>query len=138
MNIGYGGGKHSPDPSWNAACLHEWFERQVERTPEAIAVVCGSERFTYRELNTLSNRLANRLFALGVSTEVVVAIYLDRTIDLVLAVLGVLKAGGAYLPLDPECPHERLLFMVRESGAAILLTTGDLVESLPQQSARVF
>ena len=88
------GGKANGDLQPSVAsynlCVHESFERQVERTPDAIAVVCGSERLTYRELNIRSNRLANRLCALGVSTETVVAIYLDRSIDLVLAALGVL------------------------------------------------
>ncbi|HEY0375500.1 MAG TPA: condensation domain-containing protein, partial [Pyrinomonadaceae bacterium] len=93
-------------------CIHQLFEEQVERTPEAVALVCRDEQVSYRELNERANRLAHYLRSLGVGPEVVVGVCLERSIEMVAAVLGVLKAGGAYLPLDPEYPAERLRFML--------------------------
>ncbi|HEV7905584.1 MAG TPA: AMP-binding protein, partial [Pyrinomonadaceae bacterium] len=116
---------------WNATelelpadlCLHELFEAQVERTPTAEALVCGASRLTYAELNERANRLARHLRTLGVGAETLVGICLDRSVELVVALLGVLKAGGAYVPLDPQYPRERLRLMVEDSGASVLVTT---------------
>jgi len=102
--------------------IHERFEAQVERTPEAVAVVYEDRELTYGELNGRANRLAHHLRSLGVGPDVRVGICVERSPELVVAVLGVLKAGGAYLPLDPGYPRERLLDMVRDSAPVVMLT----------------
>lgn len=129
--------------TWNkteskpSACLPELFEAQVARTPDADAVACGGERLSYRELNNRADRLANRLRALGVGPEVLVAVMLERSTDLLVALLGVLKAGGAYLPLDSSNPRERLAFIVEDAAAPVLLTQQRLLADLPPHSAHV-
>jgi len=118
-------------------CMHELFEAQVARTPDATALVCGSERLNYRELNARANRLANYLRRLGVRPEDSVAIFLERSIEMVISVLATLKAGGAYLPLDPAYPRERLAFTLQDARAAVLLTQQQLSSLVPQTDARV-
>jgi len=108
------------------APLHQLFEAQVARTPDAVALVHEGEQLTYRELNTRANRLAHRLQALGVGSEVLVGVLMERGFDLVVALLGVLKSGGAYLPLDPSSPPERLDFIVNDARVKVLLTEGEL------------
>ncbi len=93
-------------------CIHQLFEQQVERTPEAVPVVLGEQQLTYRELNLRANRLAHHLISLGVGPEVLVGICLERSLELVIGLLGILKAGGAYVPLDPSYPAQRLAFML--------------------------
>lgn len=105
--------------------LAELFAEQVERSPDAIALTFESEQLTYRELNRRSDQLANYLVQSGVGLEVCVALCLERSIDAVVAILSVLKAGGAYLPLDPTYPIERLVFMVADAGARVLLTQSE-------------
>ncbi len=119
---------------WNATdaeyprdlCVHQFFERQVERTPEAVAVVFENQALTYAELNARANRLAHHLRALGVGPDARVAIGLERSPEMVVAVLAVLKAGGAYVPLDPTYPAERLQYMLADSAPAVLLTRSSL------------
>jgi amino acid adenylation domain-containing protein len=106
-------------------CIHEMFEQQVEKTPEADAVVFEDKRLTYRELNNYANNLAHLLIELGVSTETLVGISIERSIDMPAGLLGILKAGGAYVPLDPEYPEDRLNFMIEDSKLEVLLTKGD-------------
>ncbi|HSF42104.1 MAG TPA: amino acid adenylation domain-containing protein, partial [Thermoanaerobaculia bacterium] len=103
-------------------CLHELFEAQVERTPEAVAVICGEERLSYLELEERANRLAHHLRSMGVGPEARVGVCMERSAELIAALLGVLKAGGAYVPLDPAYPGERIAFMVEDSGARPVLT----------------
>ena len=103
------------------AAVHAWVERWAERTPDAPAVVAGSAVWTYADLNRRANRLAHHLLALGVGPESVVAVCSERSPAMVAAELAVLKAGAAYLPLDPANPEERLAFMLRDAGAALLL-----------------
>ncbi len=105
-----------------ASCLHELFEAEVERAPEAIAVRDGLEELSYRELNRRANGLALFLRNHGVGPEVVVGVCMPRSVRTVVALLGTLKAGGAYVPLDPSYPAQRLTFMFRDSGARLLLT----------------
>jgi amino acid adenylation domain-containing protein len=112
-------------------CIHEWFTAQVESTPERIAVVSGTQRLAYRELDTRSNRLANYLRTMGVGPDVLVGLCLDRSADMVVALLAVLKAGGAYVPLDPRFPEERLSFMLEDSGTAVLITQANLLRHAP-------
>lgn len=113
-----------------ALCLHQLFEAQVKRTPNAIAVIFEQQRLTYQELNTKANQLANYLQSLGVGTEVLVGICLERSLEMVVGLLGILKAGGAYVPLDPAYPPERLAFILEDTQTPILLTTNNLVENL--------
>ncbi len=102
--------------------LHELFEAQVERTPQAPALVFGTERLSYLELNERANQLAHHLKSIGVGPEVLVAISITRSIEMVVALLAVLKAGGAYVPLDPNYPKERSAFILQDAGVTILLT----------------
>lgn len=103
-------------------CLQELFEEQVERTPEATAVVFDGGRSTYRELNERANRLARRLRGLGVGPDTLTAICVERSLEMVVGLLAILKAGGAYVPLDPSYPADRLAYMLRDSEALLLLT----------------
>ena len=130
---------------WNATttgypqdpCVHQLFETQSEQTPGAVAVVVPStdlkrrDRLSYRELNRRANQLAHYLQKRGVGPETVVGVCLDRSLEMIVAVLGILKAGGAYLPLDPMYPQERLAFMLKDSQVSILLTQGQLAAGLP-------
>src|SRR5262245_4545959 len=117
--------------------MHTLFEEQVELTPDSIAVVCEDQQCTYRELNERANQLANYLRTLGVGVDVLVGVCLERSLDLVVAILGTLKAGGAYVPLDPAYPRERLLFMSTAAGARVLLSQRKFRELLPAGAARV-
>lgn len=118
-------------------CIHQLFEGQVERTPEAVAVVFEQQQLTYAELNARANMLANYLRSLGVGPEVLVGICLERCLEMVVGLLGILKAGGAYVPLDPAYPAERLAFMLSDSQVKLVLTQAQLVETLPAHQARV-
>src|SRR5437879_6517892 len=89
-------------------CIPEVFELQVKKTPNGVAVTCNDEKITYQELNERANKLAHHLRALGIKPETPVALYLDRSVNMVVAILGVLKAGGAYVPIDLAYPKERL------------------------------
>ena len=123
------------DTAYQAECVHRLFEQQVEQTPEQIAVEFGGERVSYRELNERANRLGRYLQEQGVGPEVIVGLCLERSVEMVVGVLGVLKAGGAYLPLDPGYPLERLLFMLEETAVPLLLTQERLRNRLPRQAA---
>jgi amino acid adenylation domain-containing protein len=118
------------------ACVHELFEAQVERRPEALALVCGEQRLSYGELNHRANQVAHALRGRGVGPETVVGVCVERSPDLLVALLGVLKAGGAYVPLDPVFPRERLLFMLRDAGVQVLLTQESLRAELSESGAR--
>lgn len=107
--------------------IHELFEAQVERTPEAVAVIFEGQQLTYGELNRRANQLAHHLRKLGVGPEVMVGIYMERSLDMLIGLLGVLKAGGAYVPLDPDYPEERLAFMLEDAQVSMLLTQQRLV-----------
>ncbi len=129
---------------WNATqaaypsdkCVHQLFEAQVERSPDALAVVYEDEQVTYRELNRRANQLAHYLQKLGIGPEVLVGICVERSIDMVVGLLGVLKAGGAYVPLDPTYPAERLAFILQDAQAPMLLTQRRLASALPAQAVR--
>ncbi|HVB22530.1 MAG TPA: amino acid adenylation domain-containing protein [Ktedonobacteraceae bacterium] len=117
------------------ACLHQLFEAQVERTPDALAIRSGNQRLTYQALNEKANQVAHYLHKLGVAPEVLVGICMERSLEMVIAMLGVLKAGGAYVPLDPAYPQERIAFMLHDSQAKVLLTQQKLLATLPEQKA---
>ncbi len=110
------------------------FEAQVERTPEAVALVYEDTQVTYRELNDRANRLAHHLRRLGVEPELLVGVCMERSLEMMVGILGVLKAGGAYVPLDPAYPAERLAFMLEDSQAPVLLTQQRLLDSLSATS----
>ncbi len=114
-------------------CLPALFEAQVERTPDATAVVCEEERLSYRELNARANQLAHHLCKLGVGAEVLVGICMERSVEMMVALLGILKAGGAYVPLDPAYPEERLAFMIKDSGLQVLITHEPFRSTLTDQ-----
>jgi amino acid adenylation domain-containing protein len=127
-------------------CIHHLFEQQVQRTPEAIAVVFQDSRsvgeastsaerlcqrqLTYQELNAQANQLASYLRSVGVTTETLVGICIERSLDMLVGLLGILKAGGVYIPLDPAYPPERLAFMLGDSQSSIIVTQQSLVEQL--------
>ncbi|HZF10319.1 MAG TPA: non-ribosomal peptide synthase/polyketide synthase, partial [Thermoanaerobaculia bacterium] len=113
------------------ATLDRRFAAQAARTPEATALVVGEERLSYGELARRADRLAGRLVALGVGPEVAVALFLPRTVDLVVALLATLSAGGLYVPLDPTYPPERLAYVLADSGAAVLVTNRELASQAP-------
>ncbi|MBV9108923.1 MAG: amino acid adenylation domain-containing protein, partial [Gemmatimonadetes bacterium] len=130
--------------AWNATekdypgsgCIHEIIARQAAATPNAVAVVFEDERVTYAELDARANRLANHLRALGVGPEVRVGVCAERSVELVVALLGTLKAGGGYVPLDPGYPRDRLAYMLEDSRIAVLLTQARLAERIPPHGAR--
>jgi amino acid adenylation domain-containing protein len=118
-------------------CIHQLFQEQVERTPDAVAVVFEGQQLTYRELNSKANQLANYLQKLEVKPEVLVGICLERSPLMLVALLAILKAGGAYVPLDPDYPAERLAFMLEDTQVPVLLTQQSLVEKLPANQAQI-
>jgi amino acid adenylation domain-containing protein len=113
-------------------CVHHLFEAQVERTPDAIALVYDEQTLTYRELNRRANQLAHHLQALGVGPEVLVGVCLERSLEMVIGILGILKAGGAYLPLDLAYPRDRLTIILSDAQVPILLTQESLIGTLPE------
>jgi len=118
-------------------CIHELFEAQATRTPDAVAVTWNEENLTYRELNEQANHLAHFLIRAGVKPETPVALYLERSPRMVIAILGVLKAGGAYVPIDLAYPKERLSFMLEDTQAPILITEQSLKGAVPAPASRM-
>jgi amino acid adenylation domain-containing protein len=116
-------------------CVHELFEAQVARTPNAVALVDDKEDLSYRELDNQANRVAHHLRSRDIRPDVPIGICVRRSAEMVVGLLGILKAGGAYLPLDPILPRERLVFMLEDSGAPVLLTDESLHGSFKSQSA---
>lgn len=136
--------KHQLLVEWNQTqlefpqqCIHQLFEAQVEKTPDAIAVVFAEQSLTYQQLNQHANQLAHYLQKLGVGAEVLVGIGLERSLEIAIAVLAVLKAGGAYVPLDPNQPAQRLTCMVQDADCQTLITQKHLVDALPAYQGQV-
>ncbi|MEH2307103.1 amino acid adenylation domain-containing protein [Nostoc sp.] len=123
--------------SINYKCIHILFEEQVEKTPDAVALVYGKQYLTYRELNNRANQLAHYLQRLGVKPEVKVGICVERSLEMVIGILAILKASGAYVPLDPAYPSERLAFMLEDVQTPILLTQTNLQNRLPLNNQTV-
>ncbi len=119
------------------SCVHELFEAQVARTPDAIAAEFAGEQLTYRELNARANQLARYLGKQGVGPEVLVGVCVERSFEMLISILAVLKAGGAYVPLDPTYPPERIAFMIEDAGLSLLLTQDRLVKDIPTCGARL-
>ncbi len=122
---------------YSQKCIHQLFEEQVERSPDAIAVVFDNQQLTYRHLNERANQLAHYLQKLGVKPELLVGICIERSLEMIVGLLGILKAGGAYVPLDPSYPKERLSYMLEDTGVKVLLTQRSLTELLPENQAIV-
>ncbi|MFM6011184.1 MAG: non-ribosomal peptide synthetase [Dolichospermum sp.] len=110
-------------------CVHHWFEEQAQKTPHTVAVVFGYEKLTYQQLNQRANQLAHYLQRLGVKPETLVGIFIERSLEMVVALLAVLKAGAAYVPLDPSYPPDRLTYMLADAQVYLLLTTGKLLKT---------
>ena len=131
--------RHQLLTEWNATevaypqdrCIHELFEAQTAKAPEAVAVVHGERQLSYGELNARANRLAHYLRALGVTPETRVAICVERSLEMVVGLLAILKAGGAYVPLDPAYPAERLAYMLADSAPVVILTDAQAQNRLP-------
>jgi amino acid adenylation domain-containing protein len=117
--------------------LHSLFEQQVAKTPGSTAITFKGQSLTYSQLEARANQLAQYLLELGVRPDTRVALVMERSLDLVIAILGVLKSGGAWVPIDPGYPAERIRWMLDDSEAPILLTQAELVDSLPQTNASV-
>lgn len=109
--------------------IHGQFEEQAARTPDGIAVIYGDKGITYRELNEKANRIARRLREKGTVRDSIVGIMVDRSIEMIIGIMAVLKAGGAYLPIDPSYPRDRISFMIKDSGTRILLTEGKYLDT---------
>ncbi|MFN6531145.1 non-ribosomal peptide synthetase [Nostoc sp. ChiSLP03a] len=118
-------------------CIHQLFEEQVERTPDAVAVVFDNQQLTYHQLNCRANQLAHYLRSLGVGADVLVGLCVERSLEMVVGLLGILKAGGAYVPLDPDYPQDRLSFMLEDAQISVLLTQQYLIERLPEHQAQL-
>jgi amino acid adenylation domain-containing protein len=121
---------NQPGKGIPAECLPDMFEAQVDRTPDRTAFVFGSSRFTYAELDKAANRFARYLTARGIGPESIVALLLPRSPGMVIALIGIVKAGAAYLPLDPGHPSARLHYMLQDSGASLVVTTGAVRDRL--------
>jgi non-ribosomal peptide synthetase component F len=117
-------------------CIHQLFEGQAERTPDAVAVVFGRAQLTYKELNERANQLAHYLRRKQVGPDVLVALCLPCSLERVISIFAVLKAGGAYVPLDPHYPKDRLGWMLEDSGTSILLTQPEVLPRLPPAKGR--
>lgn len=113
------------------------FEAQVEKTPDAVALIFNNQHLTYRDLNSRANQLAQYLQTLGIGAETLVGICIERSLEMVVALLAILKAGGAYVPLDPGYPQERLAFMLLDTQVSVLLTQKELVAKLPTHTTFV-
>ncbi len=127
-------------------CIHQLFEEQVKRTPDAVAVVFidaqdaasrVNQQLTYQQLNCRANQLANYLRSLGVGADVLVGLCVERSLEMIVGLLGILKAGGAYVPLDPDYPTERLSFMLKDAQPLVLLTQQRLLQKLPEHQSQV-
>ncbi|HEX5890499.1 MAG TPA: amino acid adenylation domain-containing protein, partial [Pyrinomonadaceae bacterium] len=120
----------------NTRCIHELFEHQAALTPEATAVVCATESLSYRKLNERANQWAHRLRSLGAGPEKLVGITAERSMEMIVGILAILKAGAAYVPLSPDTPPERLEQMLTDAGIELLLTQEQLKEQLPASESR--
>jgi amino acid adenylation domain-containing protein len=118
-------------------CIHQLIEEQVQRTPNATAVIFENERLTYHELNGRANQVAHRLRRLGVGPNVLVGLFMERSAELVIGLVAILKAGGAYVPIDPIYPKERIAFMLEDADVKVLLTQPKLEPRLPRHPANV-
>ena len=118
-------------------CVHQLFEEQVERNPDAIAITFNSKIITYNQLNNRANQLAHYLRSIGVNPEDKIGICVERSIEMIVGLLAILKAGGAYVPLDPDYPEERIDYMLKDSGISILIAKSEFVEKISAINTKV-
>ncbi len=118
-------------------CIHELFEQRVAQNPQAIALVFEDQPLTYQELNLRANQVARRLIEIGIAPDDLVGVYVQRSPDLMVATLGILKAGAAYVPLDPAFPSERIAYMVQDAGMRVVLAQDAIRSALPATSAEI-
>ncbi len=118
-------------------CIHKLFEVQARKTPNAVAVVFAGQQLTYQELNQKANQLAHHLQKFGVGPDVLVGICVERSLEMVIGLIAILKSGGAYVPLDPQYPQDRLSFMLEDAGAPVLLTMEGLLDKVPANKSTV-
>src|SRR5437867_4118682 len=118
-------------------CLHDLIAEQARRTPDLVAVVFEQQRLTYRELDRRADRLGRRLRGLGVGPETLVGLFVERSLEMVVGILGILKAGAAYVPIDPANPQERIAFVLTDANVTVLLTQRSLLAGLPSDSPPV-
>lgn len=138
--------KHKILDQWNdtktdypkALCIHQLFDTQADKTPDAHAVVYGKDTLTFDQLYKKSNQLAHHLQSMGVRANTLVGISMERSVDMILGLLSILKAGGAYVPLDPSYPKNRLAFMMDDSEVSVLLTHSGLLSQLPDRKCKTF
>jgi amino acid adenylation domain-containing protein/FkbM family methyltransferase len=124
-------------PGGKNLCLHDLFDRQALQTPHNVALVYEDQRLTYRDLAQRADRLAHRLRGMGAGPDVVVALLVERSLDMIAGILGILKAGAGYLPIDPALPQERIAFMLEDSSAALVLTQSGLLSVLPSAAQSI-
>src|SRR5215510_855319 len=117
-------------------CVHELFAEQAARTPAADAVVMGDDRLSYKQLNDYANQIAHYLRSIGVGAEVVVGLCVERSLEMIVGILGILKAAGAYLPLDRNYPDERVAYLLKDAGASVVLTSAETDASLSAYEVR--
>src|SRR6185369_14528808 len=122
---------NKPAGDWRAQCIHRLFEFQVAQTPLNTAVICDEQQLSYDDLNSEANQLARYLQSQGVKSGVSVGLFVERSLDIIIGLLAILKAGGVYVPLDPSYPEERLAFMLQDTQMSVLLTQKPLVARLP-------
>lgn len=133
--------RHQLRLEWNSvmvetpreACMHELFESQVEATPDRVAVIFEDDHLSYHGLNRRSNQLGHMLQRIGVGPEDVAGIFLERSVEMIVGVLGIMKAGGAYLPLDPRYPKDRASFMLKDAGVRVLVSKSELLGQMPAE-----
>jgi amino acid adenylation domain-containing protein len=124
-------------PPAERVCLHQLFEAQVERTSSADAILFINERISYSGLNKRANKVGHRLRAMGVGPETLVAICMERSVQMVVAMIGILKAGGAYVPVDPKYPKDRVAFMLDDSRASVIITQEQFIAQLPKEGVKI-
>jgi amino acid adenylation domain-containing protein/non-ribosomal peptide synthase protein (TIGR01720 family) len=118
-------------------CIHQLFEEQVEKTPQAVAVIYDDAQLTYSQLNQKANQLAHYLQNLGVQPDQLIGICVERSLEMIVGILGILKAGGAYLPLDPSYPPERIAYMMADAEVSLLLTQEKLLANIPPYTGKI-
>ncbi len=119
------------------SCIHQLFEAQVQCEPDSVAAIFAEQQITYHDLNARANQLARHLQTLGVGPDVLVGICVERSLEMIVALLAILKAGGAYVPLDTAYPEQRLSLMLTDSQVTVLLTQQSLLEQLPEHQASI-
>ncbi|MEM9486281.1 MAG: amino acid adenylation domain-containing protein, partial [Cyanobacteria bacterium P01_F01_bin.116] len=128
---------HTAEDYAQETCIHQLFEQQVDKTPDATAVILGDTQLTYQDLNQRANQLAHHLQGLGVGPDTLVGICVERSSEMVVGLLATLKAGGAYVPIDPYYPEARIQFMLQDTQVSVLLTQTHLLASLPESNAQL-